>query len=98
MVMLAGQGVQLTLCNCQWCGKPLPKGRADMKCHKDCRNKLYRWKKKQEKQLREVVIGIEKLAVNGKLDFYRELTIEQLKVISEALSQAYSYNNIRRVS
>lgn len=98
MVQTLGSAVQLTMFTCDWCGKALPKGRADMRCHKECRGKLYRWKKRIERLTAQTEAMIEEIALGGALPFQRETTIEQLKSISATLSSAYAKNNIRRVS
>lgn len=98
MVERQFEAVQLTIFDCQWCGKPLPKGRADMKTHKQCRSKLWRWKKKQERMAKNAVNLINHIADNSSLMFYREESISQLKAISAALGRAYAKHNIRKVS
>jgi len=97
MVQNGFSGTQMSFFQCQWCSQPLPKGRADMRTHKACRPKLWRWKKKQEKLMSEAIEAIEKIAQAGLFDFQRQATIEQLKQINEAIAKAYILNNMRRV-
>jgi len=97
MVQNGFDGTQLSFFQCQWCSQPLPKGRADMRTHKACRPKLWRWKKKQERMAKEAIKIIEEVGKAGLFDFQRQAAIEQLKSISEAISKAYAINNIRRV-
>ena len=97
MVESGYSGVQLSIFQCQWCSQPLPKGRADMRTHKACRPKLWRWKKKQERLTKEAVKIINEIGQSGLFDFQRMEAIEQLKQINEALAKAYILNNMRRV-
>ena len=92
-----GEYIQLSMYNCQWCGKPLPKGRADMKCHKDCRQRMYRAKKRNEREVKKALDVIQRVARDTRYEFYREDGIELLKMLSREVNNAYAYNNIRRV-
>lgn len=98
MVNSSEGAVQLTMFMCQWCGKPLPKGRADMKCHKSCRQALYRWKKRREKYERDAIEAIGALLEYTYPMFSRDEAIQSLKAVNQRIMEVYQIANIRRVS
>lgn len=89
--------VQMSLFSCDYCGKPLPKGRADMRYHPDCRKAMWRYRQRCHKHVAKVVADLEILGELLAIPASGDCALEGLKKASETIEAIYRKNRIQRV-